>query len=167
MDARQDFGIRWVEHRADMLHYGVHDLLTPRLIVIHATAGTDSKAWLTTTSLPPVSAHVLIIRTGTVYRMVPDSRQAWHVGKGILFPGPGGTLINANAVALGVELENLNDGAQAYTAEQYDQVARLVRFWRSQHGYLPVVSHALLDARKTDPAGFNWFRMERLVSWSA
>ncbi len=61
-----------VDKRADSEHYGVYDVLSPKYIVIHATGGVDSVAWLTTRSTPPVSSHRLISRNGTIYKLVPD-----------------------------------------------------------------------------------------------
>jgi N-acetyl-anhydromuramyl-L-alanine amidase AmpD len=148
---------------ADFRHYGVDAVLHPRLIIVHATAGRDSRGWLSTDSHPPVSTHVLIAREGLVYRIVPDSRVAWHAGRSIMFPGPHGMLTNVNNIALGLELENANDGTQAYTTQQYEQAARCIGRWYSKFGYLPLLSHAALDSRKTDPAGFEWLKLARLV----
>jgi N-acetyl-anhydromuramyl-L-alanine amidase AmpD len=80
-----------------------------------------------------------------------------------MLPGPHGGVINANAVCLGIELENLNDGKQTYTPEQYDETARQIVEWRHAFGYIPVVGHAALDHRKSDPRGWNWQRLESLV----
>jgi N-acetyl-anhydromuramyl-L-alanine amidase AmpD len=64
--------------------------------------------------------------------------------------------MNANRLALGIELENLNDGKQGYTDAQYESSARQVLEWWSRFGYLPIVRHSDIDARKTDPKGFGW-----------
>jgi N-acetyl-anhydromuramyl-L-alanine amidase AmpD len=152
-----------IELPADMFHYGVHDELDPRFIVLHATAGTDSRKWLTTTSRPPVSIHRLIRRDGYIYKIVPDNRQAWHVGRGMMFPALGGRHVSGNVVCLGIELENLNDGKQAYTAEQYNATAEQIVTWRRSFGYLPVLGHAAVDYRKSDPRAFDWYRLESLV----
>lgn len=155
-----------VDAPADMYHYGVNDALTPLYIIIHATAGRNSLKWLTTQSNPPVSVHRLIARDGTIYKIVDDSRVAWHTGHAIWFPNRLRILTNLNNLALGVELENLNDGKQDYTAQQMDALTRQVCEWFGKYGYLPILSHAAVDSRKSDPAGFNWTSFMGMVARS-
>src|SRR3569832_590174 len=136
-------------------HHGDLTGLRPRFIVLHATGGTDSRDWLTRTSDPPVSVHRLISREGVIYKILPDEAVAWHVGRSIMFPDGKGSHTNLNNLALGIELENLNNGKQDYTAEQMDKTTRQILEWYGAYGYLPILSHASVDNRKTDPAGFN------------
>lgn len=156
-----------IDAPADMFHYAPALTLTPMWIVLHATAGTNSLDWLTTTSDPPVSVHRLIDRMGRIFKIVPDDRQAWHVGKAILLPGPLKALTNPNSICLGIELENLNDGTQDYPQEQVDATARQITEWWGAYGYLPVVSHAALDVRKSDPYRFPWPRLAHSLFRSA
>lgn len=129
-------------------------------IVVHATAGTDSRAWLQRNP-NGVSAHALISRDGTVYRMVPDDRAAHHVGYSRIVVG--GRIItrstqpNPNQVTLGVELENLNDGRQPYPPAQLAALGWLLVEWSRAHPDARLVLHREVDTQgKTDPAGLDW-----------
>jgi len=130
--------------------------MVPRRIVIHATAGTDSLAWLTQTSDPPVSVHRLIARDGTIFKLVADDDVAYHVGFSTLFPYPNRGLISANYTSLGIELENTNTGQQPYPKVQLAAAMAQIIEWYGAYGYLPLVGHCDLDARKLDPVGFAW-----------
>lgn len=155
-----------VDLPADRGHYsdGVH--LVPRRIVLHATAGKDSRAWLSRTSNPPVSVHRLIRRDGRIYKIVADEHVAYHVGFATLFPYPGRGLTSANYTSLGIELENDNTSKEGYTAAQVASAVLQVVEWFGKFGYLPVVSHADLDSRKSDPHGFDWQGFYLLVARS-
>ena len=129
-------------------------------IVIHATAGLDSRRWLTNNP-NGVSAHVLIQRDGIVYRMVPDDRAAHHVGYSRLViagrvidrttsPGP-------NAVTLGLELENLNDGLQPYPPAQLAALGWQLVEWARRYPQARLLFHRDVDTQgKSDPAGLAW-----------
>jgi hypothetical protein len=127
------------------------------MLVIHATAGSarSALAWLTT-PLSRVSAHYLIDKSGRVYQLVPDERAAWHAGRARWH---GETAINDSSI--GVELENANDGRDAYPAAQIDALLELAAEKTAQYRIAPdmVVRHADIavpKGRKTDPAGFPW-----------
>ena len=149
---------RWVA--AD--HYWPGQGRRKTKIVIHNTVGTDSAAWLTTTSTPPVSAHVLGRRDGSRLNLVDYADIAWHVG-------------NAragfwNSNCLGYELESTNDVGRAgngYTAAQYHTGAHCVATWLYSYGLdfdRDVVSHASIAVpagRRHDPWGFDWTRFRR------
>ncbi len=125
-------------------------------IVLHDTVGTDSRAWLSTTSRPPVSIHVLIARDGTRYNIVNYQDVAWHVG-------------NAragywNSNCLGVEFESTNDKGRPvvpYTAAQYATGGHLLATWLYSYGLAwaaDVVRHgdiALPAGRRHDPWGLD------------
>jgi len=82
--------------------------------------------------------------------MVNDGDTAWHAGFGQLsMAGLAG--ININSRALGLEIENLNDGSQAYTEIQIESVAYALASWHVTHGYLRWYRHSDVDARKSDP----------------
>ena len=129
------------------------------LIVLHATAdgGNEqgAEAWLANPE-SDASCHLLIRRDGSITRMVPDSRRAWHAGRSE-WPG----VADVNDASLGWEIANRNDGREEYTDAQYRTVVHLLRH------YLPqgltrsdVVGHAMVaPGRKTDPRGWEWGRM--------
>lgn len=145
-----------IDAPADHRHYSVALPLVPRRIVLHSTQGTNSLGHLTHDSTPPVSVHRLIDRQGQIYKIVPDNAIAFHVGFSTLFPYPHHGLTNANYTSLGIELENLNNGKEAYPREQLLSCVAQILEWYGAYGYLPVVSHADLDPRKRDLATFDW-----------
>lgn len=137
-------------------------------VALHNTMGSDSRAWLSTTSQPPVSIHALVFRDGTRYSIVAPLDTAWHVGSA----RPGFT----NARYLGVEFENLSNGLlvrQAYTAEQYNSGAHCVAGWLFSFGlvWADVVDHkdiALPAGRRHDPANFDRARLQtETAAWVA
>lgn len=134
-------------------------------IVLHATADGGSEAgaesWLTEPRAA-ASAHLHLRRDGTVVRLVPDARRAWHAGVS-RWRGRSGV----NDFSLGWEIANRNDGREPYTDEQYAALARLAAHYLRQ-GLPPdaFVSHAavaLPAGRKTDPAGFDWERFRKSI----
>lgn len=138
-------------------------------IVLHHTAGTDSRDWLTRTSRPPVSVHRLIAKDGTMYRIVADGQNAWHVGGSNLgrHTTAPGDLGSANEVCLGIELENRGTGKDSYPDAQLNACAYQIALWWRIYGGLPVIPHRLIDASgKTDPAGLNLLDvLRRSLAW--
>lgn len=128
-----------------------------RAIVLHSTEGSDSRAWLSRTSSPPVSIHRLIRRApGEHYKILPDTRVAWHAGSGVW----GNYRIND--VTLGVELERA--GSQGYTEYQLDEAAALIVEWWGLYGFLPLMGHAQVDPwRRSDPVGLDWTDLYRRI----
>jgi N-acetylmuramoyl-L-alanine amidase len=139
---------------ADSDHYTKGRTHIIDTLVLHATAGTDSLNWLTRTSNPPVSAHILVTKSGKIIRIVKDEDTAWHAGYGQLQIG-GGPKVNVNARSLGLELENLNDGIDTYPEAQLESVAEVVAQWALAYGWLYVVRHSDIDSRKSDPRGLD------------
>lgn len=142
-------------------------------IVIHATAGRDSLAWLRQNPRQ-VSAHWLIAKDGTCYRMVSDDRAAHHVGNSrFTLPNPatgqwktytGKTRPNTNQVTLGIELENLNDGRDPYPDAQLAALGWAIRDAWQRHGLVPLIRHGTVDtAGKTDPATLDYTRLYLLA----
>lgn len=142
---------------ADAGHRGGTRPLPPKVVVMHATGGTNSLAWLTTDPDSAVSSHLLIDKDGDVHRLVEDGGIAYHAGvsKWARFGTPGQPTINE--ISLGIELENLNTGVDPYPTVQVLAAARAVYRWITAYGWLPTVSHQeIAPTRKTDPAGFPW-----------
>lgn len=126
-------------------------------IVLHATADEGNEpgslSWMRDRN-SQASCHLLILRDGTVIRLVPDAQRAWHAGvsswRGIA---------DVNSATLGIEIANRNDG-EPYTDAQYRRLAE-IGAWYCRQGLTVAdfVSHAeIAPQRKTDPAGFDWPR---------
>ncbi len=85
--------------------------LLPRLVVLHYTAMTSAEAALQRLCDPAteVSAHWLVGRDGRVWRLVDESRRAWHAGA-----GRWGGVGDVNSASIGIEIDN--DGASPFAA---------------------------------------------------
>jgi N-acetylmuramoyl-L-alanine amidase len=138
-----DKPILWDEERIALTelyakdHYNMDTIeIVPRMIVIHWTGGKSLKGafgtfdkarlsgreFLEKYGQLNVSAHYLVDRDGTVYRLMPDTLMARHV-------------IGLNHCAIGVE----NVGNDDLTSEQLDSNVRLVAYLAGLHdtiGYL-------------------------------
>lgn len=138
----------------------------PRAIVLHHTGGTDSLSWLAGNP-QGTSAHVLIHKGGIVYRMVPDERGANAVGFSNLGRFLAKTPRNPNLITLNIEIENLGDGKDPYTDDQYWSVGWQVAQWWNRYNPLPVLTHALIDTNgKTDPYTLDLARVLRCaLAW--
>lgn len=137
-------------------------------IVIHATAGTDSRAWLVSNP-NGVSAHVLIARDGTIYRLVPDELAAHHCGYSRIVVG--GRSINRsttpgpNDVTLGIELENRNDGREPYPLSQLAALGWQLVQWTQAFPQARLLFHRDVDTQgKSDPAGLDWPAVYRAMA---
>jgi len=138
-------------------HFSSRNGQSIKIIVIHATAGTDSRNWLVHNPAQ-VSIHVLIQKDGTCYRMVDDIHAAHHVGySAITIDGISYGQYDAhgcNEISLGVELENLNDGHDPYPEVQLAACRHQIAEWQKLYGPLRVVTHRDIDTQgKTDPHG--------------
>lgn len=134
-----------------------------RGIVIHATAGVDSLSWLQ--RYEPLaskrsSSDWLVDHDGTCNLIVPVDCYSYHSGPARWrgWQEADGTL---NRSFVGIEVENLNDGHEQFTNEQYVSVAGLCRWLMTRHPISPrdICLHwecAIPDGRKTDPALFSW-----------
>jgi N-acetylmuramoyl-L-alanine amidase len=109
-----------------------------------------------------VSAHYVIDEDGTVWRLVDESRRAWHAG--ISFWQGTETV---NAVSIGIELVNPGHewGYRAFPEAQMAALEGLGRDLLSRHPIPPdrVVGHSdVAPLRKEDPGElFDWPRMAR------
>ncbi len=134
-----------------------------------------------------VSANYLIDRDGTIYRLVPETRAAWHAGAGHLTWDP--ELKSMNQHAIGIEnlavgsandmkLFGMNAGQYGafkskhpdwigFTDAQYTSLNRLIEGICSRH---PAILHDRYHiigheewagrARRTDPGElFDWTRI--------
>lgn len=135
----------------------------------------------------PASANYLIARDGTIYLLVPESRAAWHAGKGHLDWEPAITSMNQRSI--GIEMFAIGSPADmkffGMTQEQYDAfkaqhpewvgfsdaqyatLNRLIRDIRSRHPAIQLDRFHIIGheewagrARRTDPGElFDWTRI--------
>jgi N-acetyl-anhydromuramyl-L-alanine amidase AmpD len=134
-------------------------------IVLHSTAQDSLQDTVTYFENPDsqVSAHFVVDKDGTVVQMVPLTKRAWHAGVSVLDGVPG-----VNDYSIGIEMVNRNDGKDPYTDAQYHAVAEIIRRCR-EHYRIPdsrIVSHAeiaLPPGRKSDPLGFDFSRLRKLI----
>ncbi len=132
--------------------------IDPKVVVVHWTATPSLDAsWntfesatlagrseLQTASALNVSAHFLVDRDGTIYRLMPDNRMARHC-------------IGLNHIAIGIE--NVGGGdAFPLTDAQLSANAALVRYLAENHEITHVIGHSEYRSfeghpyfRETDP----------------
>ena len=141
----------------------------PRFIVMHHTGGTNSLEWLRSTSPNRVSAHRLIAKDGTIYKIVRDEDSAHCAGFAVVGPvdpdgnDPAGVAPDFNRISLNIELENLGNGKDPYPLAQVTAAAKQVVEWVGRWGYLALVGHSWVDANKNDPRGFDWDQFYGLI----
>lgn len=144
-------------------------------LVLHFTnEDFDRSLWTLTEG--PVSSHYLVAeKPPIVYRLVDESRRAWHAG---VSSWKGNTQLNASSI--GIEIVNLGLRRQPaedpanyadYPQEQVDAVIALCKDIVKRHGIRPdrVVGHSdIAPQRKVDPGPkFPWKRLadEGLIPW--
>jgi N-acetylmuramoyl-L-alanine amidase len=132
------------------------------ILVLHYTGMTSGAAALERLCNPgaKVSAHFCIDEDGTVYRLVPEQRRAWHAG---VSAWAGTTDVNARSI--GIELVNPGHewGYRDFTAAQMAALEPLARDIVRRHGVPPerVLGHSdVAPMRKKDPGErFDWARL--------
>jgi len=135
-----------------------HDARRPNYIVLHDTTSPEAAHALATLTDPAreVSAHYLIGRDGTLYRLVDESRRAWHAGRSYW-----GGLTDLNSVSIGIELDNT--GAEPYAEAQIERLLVLLGELQERHRLPPhhVIGHGdVAPGRKIDPSRyFPWQRL--------
>ena len=107
-----------------------------------------------------VSAHYCVDEDGTVYRLVPEARRAWHAG---ISQWAGARDVNSRSI--GIELVNPGHtcGYRPFPEAQMQALEELGRGILARH---PIPSHRVLGhsdvapARKIDPGElFDWRRL--------
>ena len=136
------------------------------MIVLHYTATPtceDALAILCEGNPPPsagrVSAHYLVDLDGTIYRLVDESKRAWHAGI-----GSWGNVRDVNSASVGIEIQNIGLDAEGrrvpFPDAQIEAVIELCRDIRRRHGIRDgnIVGHGdVAPARKQDPGeAFPW-----------
>ena len=103
-----------------------------------------------------VSAHYVLDEDGTVYRLVPEDRTAWHAGRS-WWRGRDAL----NATSIGIEIVNLHGDRHDYPPRQVEALIGLARGIVARHpAIVPrnVVGHSdVAPKRKIDPGlRFPW-----------
>lgn len=129
------------------------------MLVLHYTGMTSAAAAIERLCDPEarVSAHYVVEENGTIWRLVPETRRAFHAGISC-WKGER----DLNAVSIGVEIVNPGHewGYRAFPEMQMASVERLCRDLMSRHPIPPhrVVGHSdIAPDRKSDPGElFDW-----------
>jgi len=132
------------------------------MLVFHYTGMADAATALARLRDPEakVSAHYLVDEDGTVHRLVPEDRRAWHAGEAA-WRGHG----DVNARSIGIELVNPGHdlGYRPFPEAQMRAAIALARAVIQRHPVPPrnVVGHAdVAPERKKDPGElFDWRRL--------
>ncbi|MBI4637669.1 MAG: N-acetylmuramoyl-L-alanine amidase [Candidatus Rokubacteria bacterium] len=126
-------------------------------IVLHDTGGKTAEGALSWMASPrsEASAHYVVGRNGTVWRMVADEARAWHAGKSELW---GRT--DVNTFSIGIEIVDDTDD-DPYPQAQLEAVTALCADLCLRHpGILlnRIVGHEhVAPGRKIDPGrDFPW-----------
>jgi N-acetylmuramoyl-L-alanine amidase len=103
-----------------------------------------------------VSAHYVLAEDGTVYRLVPEERTAWHAGRS---SWRGREALNATSI--GIEIVNLHGDRHDYPPRQIAALIELCRDILMRHPAIEprnVVGHSdIAPQRKIDPGRrFPW-----------
>jgi N-acetylmuramoyl-L-alanine amidase len=134
------------------------------LLILHYTGMTSAAAALERLCAPAaqVSAHYLVEEDGTVWRLVDETRRAWHAGRAFW---AGATNINDRSI--GIELVNPGHehGYRPFPEAQLTALEMLCREILARHPITPerVLGHSdIAPERKADPGElFPWERLAR------
>jgi N-acetylmuramoyl-L-alanine amidase len=134
----------------------------PDMLVLHYT-GMQTAAEAVARLRDPearVSAHYVVDEDGSILRLVPEERRAWHAGCGV-WQGED----DCNAASIGIEIVNPGHefGYRDFPAAQIDAVIALVADIRTRWT-IPdarIIAHSdLAPDRKQDPGElFPWKRL--------
>lgn len=135
------------------------------MLILHYTGMRSCEEALARLTDPAaqVSAHYVIGEDGTVWRLVPEERRAWHAGAGS-WQGER----DVNSRSIGIELVNPGHewGYRPFPAIQMDALGALARSVMGRHGIAParVLGHSdVAPSRKEDPGElFDWQGLARI-----
>lgn len=135
------------------------------MLVLHYTGMKDGQSAIDRLCDPEakVSCHYLVDENGTIVRMVPEEKRAWHSGKSS-WRGIHGV----NDHSIGIEIVNPGHefGYRPFPEEQMDALVPLIADIVERHGIEPanVVGHSdVAPARKQDPGElFDWARLAKV-----
>jgi N-acetylmuramoyl-L-alanine amidase len=134
------------------------------MIVLHYTGMPDAESALARLTSPEskVSSHYLVDEGGTIYRLVDESKRAWHAGKS-RWRG----MTDVNSASIGIEIVNPGHefGYRMFPDEQMASVIPLVADIKERHGIGRgnVVGHSdVAPSRKEDPGElFPWHALAK------
>jgi N-acetylmuramoyl-L-alanine amidase len=134
------------------------------MIVLHYTGMPDAESALDRLTSPEakVSAHYLVDEDGRVFKLVDESKRAWHAGKS-RWRG----ISDVNSASVGIEIVNPGHefGYRPFPDEQIAALIPLVASIKERHGISRgnVVGHSdVAPARKEDPGElFPWEALAR------
>jgi N-acetylmuramoyl-L-alanine amidase len=134
------------------------------MIVLHYTGMQTAEAAIDRLRDPEakVSCHYLVAEDGTVLRMVPEERRAWHAGRSH-WRG----VSDVNSASIGIEIVNPGHdwGYRPFPDEQVAALLPLVAGIKERHGITRgnVVGHSdIAPTRKRDPGElFPWHELAK------
>ncbi|WP_085809721.1 N-acetylmuramoyl-L-alanine amidase [Sphingomonas sp. TZW2008] len=135
------------------------------MIVLHYTGMVDAESAIARLRDPEakVSSHYVVAEDGTVLRLVPDDKRAWHAGR-----SHWRDVTDVNSASIGIEIVNPGHefGYRPFPDEQIDAVIRLVHDLKDRYEITRgnIVGHSdIAPARKRDPGElFPWGKLARL-----
>ncbi|WP_374599525.1 N-acetylmuramoyl-L-alanine amidase [Brevundimonas sp.] len=134
----------------------------PDMLVLHYTGMQTAEAAITRLCDPEakVSAHYVVHEDGSILKLVPEERRAWHAGRGVWL---GET--DCNAASIGIEIVNPGHefGYRDFPEVQVDAVISLIADIRTRWTISDnrIIAHSdLAPERKQDPGErFPWKRL--------
>lgn len=131
-----------------------------RLLVIHHTAGTDSREYLWSNPLKSSSTYLVGKYPDTglrVYKYMSETTAAPYT-QGFGSIGPLDTANEVNRASISIETE-FNPKLGPVDPDVFDATAKLaasiLRYWSSKNIDLVLIAHKHIDSRKQDPA-WDW-----------
>ena len=156
---------RWLVHKEAPSPNWDERALPITMVVLHYTGMPTADEALERLRDPEakVSAHYFIDEAGTVTRLVPEDKRAWHAGRSY-WRG----VTDVNSASIGIELANPGHewGYRPFPEAQMEALLPLLADIVDRHR-IPranVVGHSdIAPARKDDPGElFDWERLARL-----
>ena len=134
------------------------------MVVLHYTGMPTAAEALERLTDPEakVSAHYMIDEDGTVIRLVPEDKRAWHAGRSY-WRG----ITDVNSASIGIELVNPGHefGYRPFPEAQMGSLIRLLAdiVWRHDIELGNILGHSdVAPTRKQDPGElFDWPRLAR------
>jgi N-acetylmuramoyl-L-alanine amidase len=156
---------RWLVHRETPSPNWNERKLPVSMVVLHYTGMQTAAEALERMCDPAaeVSAHYMIDEDGTVSRLVPEDKRAWHAGRSY-WRG----VTDVNSASVGIELVNPGHewGYRPFPDAQMEALVPLLADIVKRHNVprANVVGHSdIAPARKTDPGElFDWDLLAKL-----